>query len=90
MTFRDLEQRAFQAHKVSMRWADFWPQVAEAVKAMQPYDRVKFGRLYQHLLPPLVTGDTAGQEPIGSGVDCWGIAPAMTPAPLQAILLVSK
>jgi hypothetical protein len=58
-----LERAALSAHRRGDTWNDFWPTVAERVRAAVPYNRQARKRLIDRLLHLLVCGDLDGQEP---------------------------
>lgn len=71
MTFRDLEQRAIEAHLAGRGWASFWPTVRDDVVRMAGADPGSRRRLVERLLCILVSGEDSGLEPIGSGASPW-------------------
>jgi hypothetical protein len=67
ITFRDLLRRAERAHTCDVRWAEFWPEVAAAIRRMAPRNSRARQRLIDRLLATLVSGEDSGLEPPGNG-----------------------
>jgi hypothetical protein len=71
ITLAALLQAAEDAHAVGEPWASFWHRVGDDVKALVPFDRAKYRRVYNRLLSVAVSGDTAGI--CGPRYRCWWI-----------------
>jgi hypothetical protein len=69
---KKLEQAAIDAHRRGERWETFWHQHAEQARAVEPYSRQRFKRLFDRLVALVASGDTAGMMPVGDdGAMSW-------------------
>jgi hypothetical protein len=66
-TRQDLERAAVAAHHRSMTWAQFWPDVAQAVTELEPWDNQAYRRIVARLSHLLTCGDVDGMQPAGDG-----------------------
>ena len=62
---KHLERAALVAHARGEQWATYWTAHADAIRAVEPYDRGRYRRLVNRLLSLVVSGDTAGQTAVG-------------------------
>jgi len=69
MTRKDLEKAAIRAHAAGMTWGQFWPTIAEAVAAAEPWDNAAYRRLVCRLSHLLTCGNTDGVVPVPA---TWG------------------
>ena len=72
MTTREtkaLERDAIDAHAAGLSWSQFWQAHAEAIRALEPWDRLAYRRLVRKLLALVSAGDTDGMDPVGDGLD---------------------
>ena len=64
---QDLEAAALAAHAAGTTWPEFWPSVASAVAAAEPWDNAAYRRLVARLGHLVTCGDMAGIQPIDTG-----------------------
>ena len=61
----ELLRAAHQSHRDNMPWSDFFSQHAEAIRKVEPFDRVRYHRLVGQLMHHVLTGEVSGQYPAG-------------------------
>ena len=70
---RQLEHAALAAHAAGTAWGDYWQEHQDAIREVQPHDRLAYRRLVRRLLALLVSGDVDGMEPVAPAYrrGCW-------------------
>ncbi len=67
VTRQQLEAAALAAHARGDDWRTFWPTVAGAVAAAEPWNNVAYRRIVARLSHLLTCGDLDGQRPVDGG-----------------------
>ena len=68
---KDLEAAARRAHAQGEPWAAFWSQHGNEARALEPWNRARYGRLYRRLMQIVLCGDLDGMEPAGDAPAPW-------------------
>ena len=71
-TVRKLERLALNAHHRGVRFTEFWPTIANAVKELEPWNKAAYHRLHDRLMHLTICGNLDGQHAIGDlDIDPW-------------------